>query len=68
LGGRILSAVDQQAVRELARVNADQARLGNLLKLYLQDPQPDHAAAIQLLVDIRDLQAELKIMVRSIRA
>jgi len=68
LGLRVSSVMDLQAVATLAAVNADQARLGNLLKLYLQHARPDHAAATRLLEEIGGLQAELKAAVRMLRA
>jgi hypothetical protein len=53
-------ATDLKAVEALIKVNADQARLGNLLKLYLQDSKPDHVAAARLIKDIQAMQTELK--------
>jgi len=52
-----------QAIRDLLRVNADQARLGNLLKLLIDD---ETAKTEQLLDDIRATQESLKTAVREI--
>ena len=67
LGVRTISAFDRHAVAALAKVNADQGRLGGLLKMYLQDPAPDQKTAEQLLSNILDVQAELKIAVKAVR-
>lgn len=61
------STLELAAADTFAKVNADQARLGNLLKLYLQDSKPDHAAATLLIAEIRAMQAELKAVMREIR-
>ena len=61
------TALNLAAVDTLAKINADQARLGNLLKLYLQDSKPDHAAAVRLIGEIREMQAELKAVMRQVR-
>jgi hypothetical protein len=68
LGARTISAFDRHAVAQLAKINADQGRLGGLLKMYLQDQAPDRKTAEQLLSDIRDVQAELKTAVKAVRA
>lgn len=39
IGYRVESALDNQNVRELARINADQSRLGGLLKLLLTNDE-----------------------------
>ena len=44
LGHEPRSTIDVQAVRELARINADQGRLGGLLKLYLTNDEKLRAA------------------------
>lgn len=62
------SGLNRGAVDALAKVNADQARLGNLLKLYLQDAHPDHAAARRLIGDIQAAQADLKEAVKRLQA
>jgi hypothetical protein len=67
-GGTVRATpVNLTAVRTLAKVNADQARLGNLLKLYLQDSKPEHAAAAELIAEIREMQRQLKAVIREIR-
>jgi hypothetical protein len=60
------SAPDLRAVDTLAKVNADLARLGNLLKLYLQDSKPDHVAAVRLLEEIGELRSAARAAVRKI--
>jgi hypothetical protein len=47
-------------VRELVRINADLARLGNLLKLGIDEESLDPAAATELIAEIRKRQAEVK--------
>ena len=61
------SALDLQAVATLAKVNADQGRLGGLLKMYLQDPAPDRRVAERLLAEIQEIQTELKAIVRTVQ-
>ena len=59
-------------IRDLLKVNADQARLGNLLRLALDDDgwrveTPDGICSVEeLIVDIRVLQDRLKAIVRAI--
>tara|TARA_B100000214_G_C23971138_1_gene630213 strand:+ start:3648 stop:3917 length:270 start_codon:yes stop_codon:yes gene_type:complete len=53
-----------QAVRDLLRINADQARLGNLLKLLIDDDNTGKTQ--QLLDEIRATQEALKTAVREI--
>jgi hypothetical protein len=59
---RSSSALDREAVRALAKVNADQGRLGGLLKVWLAD-RPDRGASQfevrRLLNEIRELQGQL---------
>ena len=66
VGKRVFRVPNRSAVEALMKVNADQARLGNLLKLYLHEPDPDRATAGRLLGQIGDLQAELKTAVKLI--
>jgi hypothetical protein len=62
LGHPIRSILDYDAVRDLAKVNGDQGRLGGLLKLWLVDrpgrgsPETD---VRRLLERIGDLQGQL---------
>ncbi len=42
LGFEPRSMIDQRQVVELAKINADQARLGNLLKMWLADDERLH--------------------------
>ncbi len=63
--------VGSQAIRDLLKVNADQARLGNLMKLALDDADgaftPAALARIDaLLAEIVDVQATLKSAVKDI--
>jgi hypothetical protein len=60
------AALDLKAVETLAKVNADQARLGNLLKLYLQDRNPDRRTVARLLTDIEAGREELRAAVRRV--
>jgi hypothetical protein len=63
LGWEPKSTLDLQAVLALAKVNADQGRLGGLLKLWLSE-RPDQGAstveARRLLGQIEAVQAELR--------
>jgi len=62
LGHPIRSILDYDAVRDLAKVNGDQGRLGGLLKLWLVD-RPGRGApetdVRRLLERIGDLQGQL---------
>jgi hypothetical protein len=62
LGHRIRSILDYDAVRDLAKVNGDQGRLGGLLKLWLVD-RPGRGApeseVRRLLERIGELQGRL---------
>jgi hypothetical protein len=59
----ISSTADQQAFLGLLKVNADQGRLGGLLKLWLST-RPGHGARVsdvrRLLHDIEDAQRRMK--------
>jgi hypothetical protein len=59
--------LDMKAVEAMVKVNADQGRLGGLLKMYLQDQKPDRAQAEQLLAQIQEVQTTLKAMVRTVQ-
>jgi len=62
LGHPIRSVLDYDAVRDLAKVNGDQGRLGGLLKLWLEDRPGRGAREIdvrQLLERIDELQGRL---------
>jgi hypothetical protein len=62
LGHPVRSVLDHDAVMALAKVNADQGRLGGLLKLGLSQRPGDGAAETdvrQLLHGIEDLQGAL---------
>jgi len=58
LNKTIRSTVDHRAVDELAKVNADQGRLGGLLKLWLVD-QPGRGAPAQ---NVRQLLSQIEAM------
>ena len=64
LGVRLPDPSRHEAVRELVRINADLARLGNLLKLGIDEEALDPATAEDLLTEIRNRQAEVKAAVR----
>ena len=58
----IRSVLDHDAVRDLAKVNGDQGRLGGLLKLWLMEQAEQGAPAIEvrrLLDQIGEMQAQL---------
>ena len=61
------STLDQQAVLALVKINADQGRLGGLLKLWLTE-RPGQGASTadvrRLLQQIEEAQAELRRLVR----
>lgn len=62
LGQPVRSALDHAAVAELAKLNADQGRLGGVLTQWLADPSgrgtPQRDVS-RLMDQIRDLQAQL---------
>lgn len=66
LGHEIKSKTDQQARRELLKLNADQGRLGGLLKMMILDDDENRQDAEELLEDIRQAQKVIIEKVRSI--
>jgi len=66
LGHEIKSSTDQQTRRELLKLNADQGRLGGLLKMMILDHDANRVKAERLLKDIRRLQNRLLQKVRTI--
>ena len=58
LGKPVRSTIDREALTELAKVNADQGRLGGLLKLWLVD-QPGRGAPAQ---NVRELLGQIEAM------
>ncbi len=64
------STLDQQAIGKLLRVNADQGRLGGLLKLWLSE-KPDQGMPAydvrSLLRQIEGVQADIKAIVRRLK-
>ncbi|SDK78244.1 hypothetical protein SAMN05660337_1216 [Maridesulfovibrio ferrireducens] len=59
LGHEIKSREDQQARRELLKINADLARLGGLLKMWILDDDKHRLDVEKLLKDLRQRQKEL---------
>ena len=74
MGYEIRSVLDQQWIIELARINADQGRLGGLLKLWLTNdeklaghsPEQTRHMIYRLLERIRDTQAALLEVVKRV--
>ena len=66
LGHEIKSREDQQARRELLKVNADLGRLGGLLKMWILDDDKHRVDVESLLSDLRQRQKELCEKVREI--
>jgi hypothetical protein len=66
LSAPVRSVLDLKTVADLAKVSADQGRLGGLLKMYLQDRDPDRRTAQRLLADIEAVQSELRATLRRI--
>lgn len=66
LGHEIKSRADQQARRELLRLNADQGRLGGLLKMWILDDDEHRTDVEAMLEDLRRLQHQIVEKVRSI--
>ena len=65
LGTQVQSVVDSQAIMALMRTNADLARLGNLLKIALNEEQSTNVE--KLIQDINLLREEIKTKVYEIR-
>ena len=59
---------DYNAVRDLLKVNADLARLGNLLKLAIDEGTASHGDVMDLLTEIRIRQGEIKQLVKALAA
>ena len=72
LGYRPKSMFDQDAVLELAKLNADQGRLGGLLKLWLSNEERGRGASVgevyEVLQTIKALQRRLAEVVGLVRA
>jgi len=67
LGCTPRALTDRQAVQDLVRVNADQGRLGGLLKLWLVERPGEGASTVdvrRLLQQIEETQAELRRLVQ----
>lgn len=56
LGYQPKSAIDREAIRELAKVNADQGRLGGLLKLWLSDKKGEGASVRHVRSVLQDIE------------
>ncbi len=54
------AVIDAQVVRDLLRINADLARLGNLLKLTLDEGKGDQEKINGLITNAHQTQAQLK--------
>lgn len=70
LAYHVKSTLDEQAIHALAKVNADQGRLGGLLKLWLSERPGDGAPVFEirkLLNDIQATQTMLKAVVLNLR-
>lgn len=75
LGHEIHSTLDAQHVSQIAKVNADQGRLGGLLKLWLTDDVKLTTCGVQLtpamlralLKQIETTQAEMLRLVRALK-
>lgn len=69
LNYQIVNTVDQEAILQMAKVNGDLSRLGNLLKMYLTDPnnfiQNDYEIKDikKLFNEIQILKAELQMRI-----
>ena len=66
LGYELKSRVDQEAVLALLQVNSDLARLGNLLKLALDQSNVDDGEVSQLIDSIQEVRGQLNEKVKSI--
>jgi len=62
------SAIDQQSIRELAAVNADQGRLGGLLKLWLSQRPGAGATTQEVRQVLRQIEALQRQMLRLVEA
>ena len=67
-GGGLPDLGDYNAVRDLLKVNADLARLGNLLKLAIDEDTASHGDVMDLLTEIRIRQGEIKQLVKALAA
>jgi hypothetical protein len=68
MGATLRSALDHEAVAALAKIHADEGRLGGLLKMYLQDRNPDRRTAERLLQDIEAARAEIRAALKRVSA
>jgi len=68
LGATLQSALDHEGVATLAKIHADEGRLGGLLKMYLQDRDPDRRTAERLLQDIEAVRAEIRAALKRVSA
>jgi hypothetical protein len=66
LGSTPRSTLDHEAIAVLAKIHADEGRLGGLLKMYLQDRDPDRRSAERLLHDIETVRQEIRAVLRQV--
>lgn len=67
LNQRIRSVFEQDAIRILSKVNADQGRLGGLLRMYLCDGDAAGSVARALLDQIKSVQRDLAEAARKVK-
>jgi hypothetical protein len=68
MGASLRSSLDHEAVATLAKIHADEGRLGGLLKMYLQERNPDRRTAERLLRDIEAVREEVRNALRRVSA
>lgn len=69
LGHQVHGVLDQDLVRQLAKINADQGRLGGLLKLWLTNPEKIEGqmdSIDSLMLKIHDMQMALLHLVNKV--
>jgi outer membrane murein-binding lipoprotein Lpp len=66
LGSTPRSTLDHEAIAVLAKLHADEGRLGGLLKMYLQDRDPDRRTAERLLRDMESVRSDIRAALRQV--
>lgn len=66
MGARLPDRHNSDMIRDLLKINADLARLGNLLKLGIDEGNLTHDSAMDLMTEIRIRQGEIKLLVTNI--
>lgn len=66
MGARLPDRHNSDMIRDLLKINADLARLGNLLKLGIDEGNLTHDSAMDLMTEIRMRQGEIKLLVGNI--